>query len=58
MNIEEVKHNLENGIMVCKPTLLKLAQAASLMEDHLIEVKASERDGGDAAQLLDVINKL
>lgn len=58
MDVQEVLENLEQGIMVCKPTLIKLAKAAVMMEDHLLEVRASERDGGNAADILQKVADL
>lgn len=60
MNIDEVKHNLENGILVSKPTLLKLAQAALEYEIALTDIAngAAEKPDTQAAFALSVVGEL
>ena len=52
MNIEQIKQDLEAGIMVSRSTIVALVEAALLMEDSLLAAKNGEQDGGAAADLL------
>lgn len=38
MNIEQIKSDLDNGIMISRVTLVKLVEAALIMKQELIRI--------------------
>jgi len=59
MNIEQVKKDLEEGIQVSKFTLLKLAEAALIMQDTLMAISSGDRfTKGPASDAVEAINSV
>ena len=46
MNIEQIKHDMDNGIMVCRETYHKLVNASIIYRDALVKIEVDEGENG------------
>lgn len=58
MNIEQIKQDMDNGIMVSRATYEKLVEAALMMEIYIGEVAHHETQGGEAGFILEKVEAM